>query len=57
MVKMSCLKSASNLFSGSKIPFEQRADKVIEMAKKFKDYICQDDDFGLEPPESADPAG
>lgn len=57
MVKMSCLKSASNLFSGSKIPFEQRADKVIEMAKKFRDYICQDDDFGLEPPEPADPAG
>ncbi len=39
MVKMSCLKSASNLFSGSKIPFEQRADKVIDMAKKFEQYI------------------
>ena len=42
MVKMSFIKSASNLFSGSKIPFEQRADKVIEMAKRFKDYIDEE---------------
>jgi hypothetical protein len=46
MVKMSCLKSASNLFSGTKIPFEQRADRVIEMAKKFEKYI---DDDAFEP--------
>lgn len=39
MVKMSCIKSASNLFSGAKIPLEQRADKVIDIARKFKDYI------------------
>ena len=50
MVKMSCVKSASNLFTGSKIPFDERADKVIEMARKFKDYICQEDEFDLEPP-------
>jgi hypothetical protein len=52
MVKMSCIKSASNLFSSSKIPFEQRADKVIEMAKKFKDYI----DIEELEPDSLDPA-
>ncbi|MGD2091522.1 MAG: hypothetical protein PVH61_35445 [Candidatus Aminicenantes bacterium] len=57
MVKMSCVKSASNLFTGSKIPFEERADKVIEMARKFKDYICQEDEFDLEPPEPPEPAG
>ena len=52
MVKMSCLKSASNLFSGSKIPFEDRADKVIEMAKKFEKYI----DDGFEPDELVPPS-
>lgn len=57
MVKMSCVKSASNLFTGSKIPFDERADKVIEMARKFKDYILGDDEFGLEPPEPPEPAG
>ncbi len=57
MVRMSCVKSASNLFTGSKIPFDERADKVIEMARKFKDYILADDDFGLEPAEPLDPAG
>ncbi len=52
MVKMSCLKSASNLFSGSKIPFEERANKVIEMARKFEMYIDPEE---LEP-DSLDPA-
>jgi hypothetical protein len=52
MVKMSCVKSASNLFTGSKIPFDERADKVIEMARKFKDYIDAEE---LEP-DSLDPA-
>ncbi len=57
MVRMSCVKSASNLFTGSKIPFDERGDKVIEMARKFKDYICHDDDVGLEPTEPLEPAG
>ncbi len=39
MVKMSCIKSASNLFSGSKIPFDERAEKTIELAQKFEKYI------------------
>lgn len=39
MVRMSCIKSASNLFSGSKVPFEDRADKVVDIAKRFEEYI------------------
>jgi hypothetical protein len=48
-VRMSCLKSASRVLIGSKIPYQNRAEKAIEIAKKFEKYI---DDEEFEKPES-----
>ena len=45
-IKMSCLKSASRVLIGSKIPYQNRADRAIEIARKFEKYI---DDEGLDP--------
>jgi hypothetical protein len=39
IVRLSCVKSASNLFQGSRIPFEERADRTLEVAKRFENYI------------------
>lgn len=41
-IKMSCLKSASRVLIGSKIPYQNRAEKAIEIAKKFEKYIDDD---------------
>jgi hypothetical protein len=41
-VRMSCLKSASRVLIGSKIPYQNRADKAIEIAKKFEKYIDEE---------------
>lgn len=39
MIKMSCLKSASSLMTGSKTAYGDRAEKTIELAKQFERYI------------------
>lgn len=39
MIRMSSLKSASNILTGSKIPYKNRVEKAIETAKKFEKYI------------------
>jgi len=39
IIKMSCLRSASRVLTGSKIPCEKRAEKTIEIAKEFEKYI------------------
>jgi len=44
-VRMSSLKSASRVLIGSRIPYQNRADRAIEIAKKFEKYI---DDDGLD---------
>lgn len=44
-IRMSSLKSASRVLIGSKIPYQNRAEKAIEIAKKFEKYI---DDDGLD---------
>jgi len=44
-IRMSSLKSASRVLTGSKIPYQNRAEKAIEIAKKFEKYI---DDDGLD---------
>ena len=44
-IRMSSLKSASRVLIGSKIPYQNRADRAIEIAKKFEKYI---DDDGLD---------
>ena len=44
-VRMSCLKSASRVLAGTKVPYLNRTDKVIEIAKKFENYI---DNEGLD---------
>lgn len=38
-IRMSCLKSASRVLIGSKIPCLERAEKAIEIARKFEKYI------------------
>jgi len=43
IIKMSCLRSASRVLSGSKIPCEKRAGKAIEIARKFEKYISDDE--------------
>lgn len=47
IIKMSCLRSASRVLVGSKIPYANRAEKTIEIAKKFEKYI---DDGGFDEP-------
>jgi len=44
-IRMSSLKSASRVLTGSKIPYQNRAEKAIEIAKKLEKYI---DDDGLD---------
>jgi hypothetical protein len=44
IVRMSSLRSASQILNGSRIPAGERAEKTIEIAKKFEKYI---DDEGL----------
>lgn len=53
MVRMSCLKSASPLIAGTKIAYDDRADKTIELASKFEKYI--NGDFDMEPLEPMEP--
>jgi hypothetical protein len=48
---MSSLRSASQILGGSRIPVGKRAEKTIEIAKKFEKYI---DDEVFEEPESED---
>lgn len=42
IIRMSCLKSASELISDSEIEADKRADIAIEFARKFEDYIKED---------------
>jgi hypothetical protein len=53
MVRMSCLKSASPLIAGTKVAYDDRADKTIELASKFEKYI--NGDIGMEPIEPIEP--
>jgi len=46
IVRMSCLRSASRVLPGSRVPFGERAEKTIEIAKKFEKYVNND---GAEP--------
>lgn len=48
IIKMSCLRSASQILGGSRIPAGERAEKTIEIAKKFEKYIGEDDLADLE---------
>jgi len=43
ITRMSSLRSASRILTGSKIPYQNRADKTIEIAKKFEKYIDEDE--------------
>ena len=42
IVRMSSLRSASQILGGSRIPAGERAGKTIEIAKKFEKYIGDD---------------
>ena len=42
IIRMSCLKSASELISDSDIEAGKRADMAIDFARKFEDYIKED---------------
>jgi len=44
IVRMSCLRSASQILGGSRIPAGERAEKTIEIAKKFEKYVNNDGD-------------
>jgi len=39
IIKMSCLRSASGVLSGTRLTGDRKADKTIEIAKKFEKYI------------------
>ena len=43
IVKMSSLRSASRALFGSKIPYQNRADRTLEMAKKFEKYLNEEE--------------
>lgn len=42
IIRMRCLRSASRVLVGSKIPFGSRAEKTIEIARKFEKYVNSD---------------
>jgi len=42
IIRMSCLRSASRVLTGSRIPSQERAEKTIEIAKRFEKYIDED---------------
>jgi hypothetical protein len=42
IIKMSCLKSASEILSSSKVELNKKADMAIEVARKFEKYIKED---------------
>jgi hypothetical protein len=42
IIRMSCLKSASELIADSEIEPGKRADLAIEFARKFEDYVSED---------------
>jgi len=44
IIRMSCLRSASQILGGSRIPAGERAEKTIEIAKKFEKYVNNDGD-------------
>jgi hypothetical protein len=39
IIRMSALRSASRILAGSRIPAGERAEKTIEIARKFEKYI------------------
>lgn len=43
IIRMSCLRSASRLLSGLRIPYEDRAKKAIEIAKEFERYVGEEE--------------
>jgi len=43
IIRMSSLRSASQILGGSRIPAGKRAEKTIEIAKKFEKYIDDGD--------------
>ena len=43
IIRMSSLRSASQILGGSRIPAGERAEKTIEIAKKFEKYIDNED--------------
>lgn len=49
IIRMSCLKSASELIAGSDLEPSKRANMALDFAKKFERYIK--DDLGEEAPE------
>ena len=49
IIRMSCLKSASELISDSEIEADERAERAIEFARKFEDYIREDWTEGKKP--------
>lgn len=42
IIRMSCLKSASELIANSNLEPGKRADMALNFARKFKDYIKDD---------------
>ena len=43
ITKMSCLKSASQVLAGSGIPYDDGADKTIEISRKFEKYLNEEE--------------
>ena len=43
IVRMSCLKSASGLLSSADIDLEKKGDLTLELAKRFENYITEED--------------
>jgi hypothetical protein len=49
IIRMSCLKSASELIAGSDLEAGKRANMALDVAKKFENYVK--DDLDEDPPE------
>jgi len=42
IIKMSCLRSASSVLAGSRIPYDDGAERTIEIARKFENYLNEE---------------
>lgn len=59
IIKMSSLRSASRVLAGSRMPYEDGAERTIEIARKFENYLNEEgfDDPGPDHGEEDLPEG
>ena len=55
IIRMSCLKSASELLHADKIDSVGKANQALKIARKFEDYVTSSGDEELDKPRAQEP--